>query len=199
MLACSQHTAHLLQNQTTLVPNKANLDRLISDGGSLEQGCASNQYASSGSWSLQIVTKNAARCTWPQHSIPLAISSKQSSAPRSLHYQEFAQAIYRSIYHPSKQGSGRHLSFPPNIATSWLLLGVYASLGAGIYVYVLTSSEKKDKTLFGEMQPQCHHQNLVILKAPKNINHLHIAVRKMPNGRHYQYIYIYIYQYCKIR
>ena len=73
--------------------------------------------------------KNAARCTWPQHSIPLAISSKQSSAPRSLHYQEFAQGIYRSIYHPSRQGSGRHLS-----SKHCYFSGPMFLLGAGIYV-----------------------------------------------------------------
>jgi hypothetical protein len=91
---------------------------------------------------------------------------------------------YLSIYLPSLQTGEWKTPFLQTL----LLLGAYVSFGGW---YLCTSSEKKDKTLFGEAQPQCHHQHLVILKAPKNINHLHIAVTKMPNGRHYQY--------CKIR
>ena len=199
MLACSQHTAHLLQKSNHFGPKQSKSRQADLRWGltwarlrqqSIRFKWFNHEYnflqaqelLQPGSWSLQIVTKNAARCTWPQHSIPLAISSKQSSASRSLHYQEFAQGIYWSIYHPSKRGVED--TFPPNIATSRGL----CFFGGW---YLCTSSEKKDKTLFGEAQPQCHHQHLVILKAPKNINHLHIAVTKMPNGRHYQY--------CKIR
>ena len=155
MLACSQHTAHLLQKSNHFGP-KQSKSRQADLRWGLTWARLRQQYASSGSITNRISCRPNS-CSSPDHghyrSSPFGHQLQTELCSKIIALPGVCPG-YLSIYLPSLQTGEWKTPFLQTL----LLLGVYVSLGAGIYVL---PPRRKTKHFLGK----CNH-NVTISISP---------------------------------